>query len=100
MAKSLQDIFSEYTGKTVQVTEEVVKATFSWGEFEETQVTLVESDPVLTALRADFAKAGINNVRIFTPNTFGTADYIESRVNVYIDKADDNVYRIARMGRG
>lgn len=89
---SLQDIFNKFIGKEVQVVEkEILGCKYPY---------LVENDPVILDLVNSFKAVNGGNLRILMPGSMGLCDYVAERVSVYIDKAADEKYRIARFVTG
>ena len=88
----------EFVGRAVAVEEtngeivlERVKRTVKYVDYK-----IVDGDPVYEELKA---KAG-KNLRVWLPNTMGTMDYNLNRVNAYIEKDADGVFKIARVSLG
>ena len=52
-------------------------------------------DPVVKKLKKTYPE-----LRIWLPNTVGTADYVPTRTNIHIDKDEEGVWRITKVDQG
>ena len=99
---TLSNIFATYTGRQVNVIKTVAehKSRHSSAPIEYTQILLDKNDPVVKALKADFAKAGVTKYRLLMPGDVVTKDYDVNRINVLIDDIFEGKFCIARFARG
>lgn len=81
--KKLTARFNKFIGREVGVTTP-----------EGRRSTIDAADPVLSDLRKAAEKAGFS-VRVWLPDSFGTCDFRENRLNVSVEKGADGKYRIA-----
>ena len=85
--------FNSFVGKEVAVTEQPYKIKFKSGDIEGVSAILDENDPVVKELNEAVTKAGFG-LRLWLPDTAGTCDWDETRVNAYVVKETDGKYRI------
>jgi hypothetical protein len=98
----ISEIFSKYMGREVKVKQVMAKHQPRHKTKPQDYMTYVldEEDAVVTALKADFQKAGIADVRLLMPGDKGAEEYHPLRINVQIDDVFEGKFTLNRFTRG
>ncbi len=91
----LSEQFKKFAGREVIATEQTSTRHYKHLGITHTSthVTLDDNDPAIKELTEAVKAAGLT-LRLWLPETFGTMDFREDRLNVNVDKAADGKYRI------
>lgn len=98
MSKDLMEEFSKFLGKPVKCTEKKETVNFRFGPIETVDVLIDEGDETVKEIRDLATSMGIK-IRVMTPTMVGTADYVQDRVNVAINRGEDG-YVVTNVGVG
>lgn len=93
--KDLSAIFGKFAGREVPAVETLHEFPGRLGPIKLRSVKLVDgNDPILKGME-DAAAANGLRLRVWWPDSVGTADWDPARVNVYIIKAIDGKWRVS-----
>ena len=88
--------FDMFIGKPVNVVETVYKG-YKNKEYKVQEVD--KQDKIIEGIRNQANKFGYE-LRIWLPDSCGTCDFIENRLNVHIEKEADSIYRVKKFSMG
>lgn len=87
--------FNKYAGREVNVLKEH-KVILQFGY---TDYSVAPNDPTLQAIQKDAQSAGLE-LSVRMPDTVGTMEFNDKRVNIHVDKDRDEKWRIQRLSMG
>lgn len=91
--------FDNYIGEVILVDETTsIRNSKHSGEYEHTAYKLSKEDKILNNICNEIKADGLS-VRIWYPNTVGTMDIRNDRINIQIEKKDDK-YTISKIFTG
>jgi hypothetical protein len=92
---TLLNKYDRFVGQTVSVVETVQE--YKGKQYKEYDVS--PDDTVIAEIKAE-AALGKLSVRVWLPDTIGTMDLRNDRINVHIDKQEDGNYKITSLNIG
>lgn len=92
--QQLSQLFGKFAGRAVNAREETHKLQLkNLGDFDITEVHIDPQDPAVAELAAAAQAAGLE-LRLWTPGSVGTMDFVVTRLNAGVEKAADGTFRI------
>ncbi len=101
MSNIIDELKAQFLDNIVEVTERKYSREFKHlgKTFDFVECNVADNDSTIANLTA-VVKAKGYELRLWLPDTFGTMDFCDDRVNAYVEKANDGKYRITNLTIG
>jgi hypothetical protein len=94
MSSKISKAFNKFAGREVNVTQSLQEI----AGMKYYASRLDPNDPVIEEIKTFALKKGFNSVRVWLPDTYGTADFAEDRLNVKVAEEKDGKFRVVKDG--